>query len=120
MFRYRVRNRRDSNRALVARGRLTLWFDEDAIAGWQNADLHSGPGTLKIYPDTVIQCALVLKSVFHLSLRATQGFLGSVVELMKLELPVPDYSTVSRRQGSLTVSLPTRKRARHVVIDASG
>jgi hypothetical protein len=63
---------------------------------------------------------LVLKSVFHLSLRATQGFLGSVVELMELDLPVPDYSTVSRRQGSLTVSLPIRKRARHVVIDATG
>jgi hypothetical protein len=62
----------------------------------------------------------VLKSVFHLSLRATQGFLGSVVGLMNLELPVPDYSTVSRRQGSLAVSLPTRKRARHVVIDATG
>jgi hypothetical protein len=39
---------------------------------------------------------------------------------MNLELPVPDYSTVSRRQGSLAVSLPTRKRARHVVIDAIG
>jgi hypothetical protein len=62
----------------------------------------------------------VLKSVFRLSLRATQGFLGSVIGLMNLELPVPDYSTVSRRQGSLAVSLPTRKRARHVVIDATG
>jgi hypothetical protein len=39
---------------------------------------------------------------------------------MNLELPVPDYSTVSRRQGSLAVSLPTRKQARHVVIDATG
>ena len=39
---------------------------------------------------------------------------------MKLDLPVPDYSTVSRRQGSLAISLPTRKRVRHVVIDATG
>ncbi len=107
VFRYRVRNWRDYNRALIARGRLTFWFDEDAIAGWRNTELRSGLGTPKIYSDTAIQCALVLKSVFHLSLRATRGFLGSVVELMKLELPVPDYRTVSRRQGSLTVSLPT-------------
>jgi hypothetical protein len=39
---------------------------------------------------------------------------------MNLELPVPDYSTVSRRQGSLSVSLPAQNRARHVVIDATG
>jgi hypothetical protein len=120
IFRYRVRNWRDYNQALVARGQLTFWFDEDAIAGWRSTELRSGPGTPRIYSDTAIQCALVLKSVFHLSLRATQGFLGSVVELMKLDLPVPDYSTVSRRQGSVSVSLPTRKRVRHVVIDATG
>ncbi len=120
IFRYRVRNWRDYNRALVARGQLTFWFDEDAIAGWRNTEPRSGPGTPKIDSDSAIQCALVLKSVFHLSLRATQGFLGSVVELMKIDLPVPDYSTVSRRQGSLAVSLPACKRARHVVIDATG
>ena len=99
VFRYRVRNWCGYNRALIARGQLTFWFDEDTIAGWQNTELCSGPGTLRIYSDTAIQCALILKSVFHLSLRATQGFLGSVVELMKLELPVPDYSTVSRMYG---------------------
>ncbi len=120
IFRYRVRNWHDYNRALVARGRLTFWFDEDAIAGWRSTELRSGPGAPRIYSDTAIQCALVLKSVFHLSLRATQGFLGSVVGLMNLELPVPDYSTVSRRQGSLSVSLPAQNRARHVVIDATG
>ena len=32
-FRYRVRNWSDYNRALIARGRLTFWFDEDAVAG---------------------------------------------------------------------------------------
>ena len=37
-FRYRVRNWSDYNRALIARGRLTCWFDEDAVAAWRNAD----------------------------------------------------------------------------------
>lgn len=64
----------------------------------------------------------MLKAVFHLSLRATQGFLSSVVELMELELPVPDYSTVSRRQQPLAVRLSASAvhRARHVVVDATG
>jgi hypothetical protein len=37
----------------------------------------------------------VVKAVFHLSLRATQGLLDSLVQLLALELPVPAYSTVS-------------------------
>ena len=42
-FRYRVRNWSDYNRALIARGRLTFWFDEDAVAAWRNADPAQGP-----------------------------------------------------------------------------
>jgi hypothetical protein len=41
---------------------------------------------------------------------------------MKLTLPIPDYSTVSRRQGALQVpasALP-QSGPRHVVIDATG
>ena len=60
--------------------------------------------------------------MFHLSLRSTQGFLESVKELMGLELPVPDYTTVSRRQAGLDIELEPRspERPRHVVIDSTG
>ena len=37
-----------------------------------------------------------MKAGFHLSLRATQGFLESAVRVMGLALPTPDYSTLSR------------------------
>ena len=63
-----------------------------------------------------------LNSVFHLNLRTTQGFLQSIVALMALDLPVPNYSTVSRRQSAVDVRLsvgPT-DRPRHVVIDSTG
>ena len=68
-----------------------------------------------------IQCALALKSVFQLSLRSTQGFVSSLLEL-RLDLPVPDYSTISRRQSSLATSLTVSpsSRPRHVVVDATG
>jgi hypothetical protein len=65
---------------------------------------------------------LVFKSVHHLSLRAAQGFLSSVGELVKLTLPIPDYRTGSRRQGALQVlvsALPQRG-PRRIVIDATG
>jgi len=122
VFHYRIRNWHEYNRALINRGRFTVWFDEHAIAAWRNTAPATGPGAPLLYADLAIECALVFKAVYHLSLRAAQGFLSSVVELMRLSLPVPNYSTVSRRQGALKVCLaPTlRGGPRHVVIDATG
>ncbi len=122
VFRYRIRNWHEYNRALINRGRLTVWFDEQAIAAWRNTQPAAGPGAPRVYADLAIECALVFKSVYHLSLRAAQGFLSSVMELMRLTLPVPDYSTVSRRQGTLQVreSLASRSGPCHVVINATG
>jgi DDE family transposase len=122
VFRYRIHNWRDYNRALINRGRLTVWFDEHALATWRNTEPGQGPGAPRLYSDLAIECALVFKSVYHLSLRAAQGFLSSVMELLKLTLPIPDYATVSRRQGALSVRLSAtpRRSPRHVVIDATG
>ncbi|MHC5051732.1 MAG: IS5 family transposase [Planctomycetota bacterium] len=122
IFRYRVRNWPEYNRALIARGSLTLWVDEQAVSAWRERDGPRGRGRPRTYSDTAIECALVVRSVFHLSLRATQGFLESVVRLMGVDLPVPAYSTVSRRQVSLGLRLQPApaKRPRHVVIDTTG
>jgi hypothetical protein len=77
IFRYRVRNWPAYNRALVRRGSITFWVDEQAIAGWCQEKVPGARGRPPLYADTAIECALVVKSVFHLSLRATQGFLES-------------------------------------------
>jgi len=102
IFRYRVRNWPEYNRALVGRGRLTLWIGQQTVESWRDASGSSARGGRpRVYADTAIECALVVKAVFHLSLRATQEFLESVVRLMGVELPVPDDTMVSRRQGGL-------------------
>jgi hypothetical protein len=122
VVRYRIQNWRAYNRALINRGRLTVWFDEQAIIAWRNTAPATGPGAPRVYADLAIECALVFKAVYHLSLRAAQGLLSSVVELMQLRLPIPDYSTVSRRQGALQMYLspvPSSSPC-HVVIDATG
>ena len=121
-FRYKVRNWPEYNRALVKRGQLTLWFNTEAVAAWRHPGPFEGRGRPKVYADAAIQCALVLNSVFHLNLRTTQGFLQSIVALMALDLPVPNYSTVSRRQSAVDVRLSVRPtdRPRHVVIDSTG
>ena len=82
--------------------------EREGSLAWRNSDPQRGRGVPKVYSDTAIQCALVLKSVFHLSLRGTQCFVSSLLGLLGLDLLVPDYSTLSRRQSSLATSLTVR------------
>ncbi len=120
--RYRIRNWREYNEALVSRGQLTFWFDEEAIASWEETERTGRRGAPRVYSDVAIQCALTLRAVFRLPLRATEGLVRSVIVLMGLALPTPDYTTLCRRQGALEVVLPRRlpKGAVHVVVDATG
>ena len=69
-----------------------------------------------------IHCAVVVKSVYCLSLRVAQGFVSSVMRLLRLDLPGSNYSTVCPRQGTLSVPLPlsSGRRPRHIVIAATG
>ncbi len=69
-----------------------MWFDEQAITAWRHTEPAAGPGAPRLYSELAIECALGLKVVFHLSLRATQGCLSSVNELMALTVPILDYS----------------------------
>jgi Transposase DDE domain len=39
--------------------------------------------------------------VFHLPLRQTEGFLRSLAQLLELDLPIPDHTTLSRRLRKL-------------------
>ena len=65
---------------------------------------------------------LSLKVIFELPLRATEGLLNSLVELMDVPLKVPDYTTLSRCQSKLEVELPSfiQNESRHVVVDSTG
>ncbi|MCH7878782.1 MAG: IS5 family transposase [candidate division Zixibacteria bacterium] len=106
----------------MARGGITFWIDEAALTTRRNTQARSGSGAPRIYSDTAIHCAVVVKSVYYVSLRAAQGFVSSVMSLLRLDLPVPNYSTICRRQGSLKVPIfsSSNSRPRHIVIDATG
>ena len=82
---YQITNWSEYNQALIQRGRLTLWLDEDTITNWYYKGLNR-PGGLYRYSDTCIQCGLSLKSVLKLAFRQTQGLMQSLIESMKLPL----------------------------------
>jgi hypothetical protein len=97
---YRIRNWPAYNAALLGRGSLTLWGDEEAIRSWR----YTGPtqrGAQDHYADTAIRCVLTLRVVFHLALRAAEGLARSVFALLAVDLPVPSYSTLSRRAAKI-------------------
>ena len=52
-----------------------------------------------------IMTALMLRLVFRLPLRQTEGFLRSVLALMRTDLEAPDHTTLSRRSQHLDLAL---------------
>ncbi|TWA68341.1 DDE family transposase [Azospirillum brasilense] len=64
----------------------------------------------------------MLCAVFHLALRQTEGLIGCILQLLGLDLPVPDRSTIARR--TRTVALPSKPRSSsgplHLLVDSTG
>lgn len=118
---YRVRNWNNYNKSLVARGRLTFWFSKDVINDWSIKETNKAHGNQK-YSDMVILCCLTLRQLYRITLRSTEGLVQSLLDLMDLDLPTPNYSTLSRRGKQLEVDLciKTTNQPLHVLIDSTG
>jgi hypothetical protein len=117
--RYKVTNWSVYEAGLRQRGSLTIWFTEEAIAAWRAAP-RTTPGGQARYSDLAIETALILRTVFHQPLRQTEGLVGSLLELMGLDLPVPDHSTLSRRSRTLAVASQAASGPVHLLIDSTG
>ena len=94
--RYRVRNWPEYESALRCRGDVTVWFSENALDAWR-AEPSGKPGGQRTYADIAIEAALTIRMVFRLPLRQTEGFLQSLAQLLEVDLPIPDHTTLSRR-----------------------
>lgn len=63
-------------------------------------------GRPQVYSDALIQVLLTLKHVYNLALRAAQDFVQRLRDLAFADLPVPNYTTLSRRAQEVQVTLP--------------
>ena len=120
--RYKTTNWKQYNNALINRGSLTFWIDEEAIDKWHCSNHHGGRGRGYTYSDLSITTALMVKKIFNLPLRGLQGFLDSVFSMMKLDLRSPNYSCISKRAKELDVSIrfPEKGTIKHLAIDSTG
>ena len=119
---YRIRNWSEYNAGLKQRGSLSFWLSEEVTTGWLEPNLTGCRGASPTYRDLAIATFETLKSVYGLAGRQTEGFIRSLFEVMGVALPVPEHSTVSRRKGKLSITLPVvpPSGAVHLVVDSTG
>jgi hypothetical protein len=118
--RHRVTNWATYDASLRARGSLTVWFTAEAIEAWK-AEPRTGRGGQPRYSSLAITTALTLRAVFRLALRQTEGLISSLLQLLGLNLAVPDHSTLSRRAKTLEVPRPKAgSEPVHLLVDSTG
>ena len=120
---YRTRNWKEYNQALVNRGSITFWFNEEAIEKWHSSEKTGKPGRPEVYSDFAVRCGLAIKAVFRVALRALQGLVTSLIKILGLLIKCPHYSLFSRRAEGLQI--PMRRFLKpgellNIVFDSTG
>jgi hypothetical protein len=122
---YRIMNWPEYNKALIQRGLITIWLDHNTLDQWY----YQGPpttGGLFRYSERCIQASLAMKAVFRLAFRQTQGLIQSLLAVMKLDLQVPSYTQLCRRQARIDAFTPPMplpdmpKEPIYIVLDSTG
>ncbi|HDY8021450.1 TPA: IS5 family transposase [Vibrio vulnificus] len=119
--RYKTTNWKQYNKALINRGSLTFWIDEEAIREWKQSK-QKKRGRPRVFSDLAITTALMMKRIFSMPLRTLQGFIDSVFLLARVPLQCPHYTCISRRAKQVEVSFKPQTSGviRHLAIDATG
>jgi hypothetical protein len=103
---YRITIWSSCTQALKRRGSLVIWLDKEMT--W----LAPRTGSLERPPafsNAAIRFGLSIKALFKLPLRQTTGMVASLLRLAGLDWPLPDCSTLCRRQRTLAVRIPCRR-----------
>ena len=119
--RYKVTNWKEYNESLRKRGDITVWFTEEALKSW-HPEKTGKRGRPLVYSEHAIATALLIREVFKLPLRQTEGFLNSISAMMSVELQIPDFSSIAKRSGSLPrlVLNKALKPGSQVIVDSTG
>lgn len=73
---YKIRNWHQYNAGLKQRGALTVWISEEVLERWcwQGEKKKGGQ---RVYSDLAIEVCLLVRKVYHLGFRQTEGFVAS-------------------------------------------
>jgi hypothetical protein len=119
---YKIRNWSKYNESLVQRGSVTFWFSEEVLRQWDHANAQPRRGHPFVYSDRAIECLLILRELFQLPYRQTEGLGRSLAQLMEVQVEIPDYTSLAKRAAKLKISLDVRKHsgAIDIAVDSTG
>jgi hypothetical protein len=83
---YKITNWRKYNESLVQRGSITFWFSDDVIDRWEHANDQPKVGHPYFYSDTAVESLLMLRELFRLPYRQTEGLGRSLIRLMQMDV----------------------------------
>ncbi len=115
----RVRNWEQYNDALVRRGSLILWVDQDTLRAWQ----RQGPNQQGAQSQVQRHDDLMSPDPAHSLSPHPAGHRGirSLFGLLGVDRPVPDSTTLCRRAATVRISLPKRTSGPlHLALDSTG
>jgi Transposase DDE domain len=118
---YKVTNWKQYNEGLKQRGSLRLWIKTEIVEQWKYQGDKKRGGQHQ-YSDMAIELCLIVRKVYGLPLRQTEGFMTSFFEQSNLKLRAPDYTTISKRSSSLSVDLSAASKGTitDIVVDSTG
>lgn len=120
--RFSVRNWREYNESLVARGSITFWFSEEALRSWYHENGAGKRGRPFTYSDSTMEMFLTIRELLRLPYRQTEGFVRSILALLAEGVSVPDFTSAAKRAAKLGIKLPVlpRRGRIDIVLDGTG
>jgi hypothetical protein len=109
------------NKHLVARGKINFWIKLEVLDG-RATKRRKKNGHPFVYSNELIKTMCYIRFKFHLSLRETEGFSRSLMEMKNRSVRVPCYTQVCRRMKFLQLpkELLEKKNVTDIVLDTTG
>lgn len=106
----------------MQRGNITVWISDQAIANWYCIEKTGRKGSSDTYSEMAVETCLMIRNLFRLGLRQSQGFVNSLLVMAGIDLQSPDYTTLSRRLAGLRIDLGAKNLTDklYVVVDSTG
>lgn len=108
------------NKELVNRGKINFWVSPQVFK--ESTKKEKKNGHPFVYSNEIIEAMCYIRFKFHLSLRETEGFFISLVEILKMLRTVPCYTQLCRRMKKLCLSkaLLDKRKVTDIVLDTTG
>jgi hypothetical protein len=85
---------------------LLVWLDREME---RCAPKRGRPGRPETFSEAAIQFRLGIKVLFGLAVRQAIGIVASLLKMAGLVWQVPDFSTLCRRQKTVSIQIPFRR-----------